>query len=199
VTVPRSRTGAETRTGTVRGGRSLQERFESDRTGRLLISAFLVLTLICISSANLYPSDLKKQIFRVAKPYIYVTGLDQGWDVFSPEPRRETVELTAQISYADSSIETWKIPRGGSLFGAYWDYRWRKWVELLIEDFAPQSIWKPAAQWVARNHADPRRRPVKIELVSRRQPLSPPGVKPTHQDWITRIFYTLKLEGGQGR
>jgi hypothetical protein len=178
------------------GWRSLQERLEQTRAGHLVISAFIVATLFSVITMNLYPSDLKRQFLRVAKPYVYVTGVDQGWDVFSPNPRRDTVALVAQIHYVDGSVDTWTIPRGGSLFGAYWDYRWRKWVELLVEGFAPKEVWKPAAEWIARTQADPHKMATEVELVSRVSKLASPGVKPTHTGFFTNIFYTLRLENG---
>jgi hypothetical protein len=181
------------------GWRSLQERLEEVRAGRVVISAFIVLTLFCIITVNLYASDLKRQFFRVAKPYIYVTGVDQGWDVFSPNPRRDTIALVAQIHYADGSIDTWTIPRGGSLFGAYWDYRWRKWVELIVEGFVPSDVWKPTAQWIARTQAAPGKKPVEIELVSKISNLASPGVKPTQTGFVSKIFYTLNLENGRSQ
>jgi hypothetical protein len=153
----------------------------------------LIVTLFSVISANLYPSDLKRQFFRVAKPYIYVTGLDQGWDVFAPDPRKQTVAMQAQIVYSDGSVSIWKIPSGEPLFGAYWDYRWRKWVELMIGGFASDQ-WKTAAQWVAHHHADPNRRAVEVQLVSRWQNLTSPGTKPSHSAWFSNIFYTLKLK-----
>src|SRR3954463_5452103 len=113
----------------------MQERLEATRGGRILISGVLILILFSVIPANLYPSELKRQLFHVAKPVIYVTGLDQGWDVFSPNVRQESIQFEAQIHYADGTGGTWTIPSGGSLFGAYWDYRWRKWAELMILGF----------------------------------------------------------------
>jgi hypothetical protein len=170
----------------------MQERLEATRWGRILISAFLILILFSVIAANLYPSDLKHQFFRVAKPVIYVTGLDQGWDVFSPNVRQESIELHAQIRYEDGTIGTWTIPHGGALFGAYWDYRWRKWAELLTLGFGQKEL-EPASRWIVRHHADKGRRPVAIQLIERYSELAYPGTKPTHTPWNTKVVYTLDL------
>jgi hypothetical protein len=179
------------------GRGSLQERFEGTPFGRVIISAFLVLTLFSVITANMYPSYLKNQFLRVAKPYVYVTGLDQGWDVFAPDPRRRTVALRAEIVYADGSRESWRIPSGGSLIGAYWDYRWRKWVELMLGGFN-KSLEKPAAQWIARNQSDPNRTPVRIQLVERWYDIAPPGEKPNRTEWRQGRFYNLDLTKAGG-
>ena len=174
----------------------MQERLEAAAWGRVLISAVLVVTLFSVMTANLYPSDLKRQFWRVGKPVVYATGLDQGWDVFAPDVRRQTIKLEAHVAYADGTSATWRIPRGGSLFGAYWDYRWRKWAELMILGFAPREI-EPGARWIAR-HAEPGRRAVKIELVERYQQLGLPGTSPNRGPWTEKSLYELDLQQGSG-
>jgi hypothetical protein len=174
----------------------MQERLEATAWGRILISAFIVVTLFSVITVNLYSSDLERQFLRVAKPVIYITGLDQGWDVFSPNVRQESIMFEAQIHYADGTGTTWTIPSGGSVFGAYWDYRWRKWAELMILGYEPREL-ESAARWIARSHADAGHQPVRIQLVERQSLLTVPGTKPSHGPWITRPFYTLDLRTGQ--
>jgi|1186.fasta_scaffold02993_2 hypothetical protein len=174
----------------------MQERLEATRWGRILISVVLILILFSVITANLYPSDLKRQLFHVAKPVIYVTGLDQGWDVFSPNVRQQSVQLVARIEYADGTVQDWKIPKGGSLFGAYWDYRWRKWVELMVLGFEPDELQK-AARWIADRHTAAGREPVTVQLVERYSQLTTPGTKPSHGPWLSRPFYTFDVRKGR--
>jgi len=175
----------------------MQERLEATTWGRVVISAFVVVLLFSVITANLYPSDLKRQFMRVAKPVVYLTGLDQGWDVFAPDPRQESIALSAQIDYSDSETTTWTIPRGGSLFGAYWDYRWRKWVELMALGFSSHEL-EPAARWIVRHHAASGRHPVRIQLIERFSNLNPPGTHPSHTPWFAKSFYRLDLQNGTG-
>ena len=40
------------------------------------------------------------------------TGLDQNWGVFSPDPRRQSLDLVGRVRYADGGRETLRVPRG---------------------------------------------------------------------------------------
>ena len=170
----------------------MQERLEATTWGRRLISACLVLTVFSLIAANMYPSDLKRIFMKVGKPVVYVTGLDQAWDVFAPNPRQRTAFMEAKIYYADGSVGTWKPPSGGSLFGAYWDYRWRKWFEMMILPAHPEQVLKPAAQWMARTQADPRKQVRAVDLISRFYDLRPPGEHPSRTPWSDAIIYILQ-------
>ena len=49
------------------------------------------------------------------------------------------------MRYDDGSVAVWRPPAGGDLVGAYWDYRWRKWLENVTEDAEREALWRPAA------------------------------------------------------
>ena len=54
------------------------------------------------------------------------------------------------MRYDDGSVVVWRPPAGGDLVGAYWDYRWRKWLENVTEDPEREALWRPAAMFAAR-------------------------------------------------
>ena len=168
------------------------ERFEASPVGRALISAFLVVTLVAIVVTNLPESHLRRQVGRVAEPYLHATGLDQAWRLFAPEPRRFTIGLRASVTYADGSGDTWRPPAGGDLVVGYWDYHWQKWQEWVM-DVRHRDLWRPAAEFVAREHARRGRRPVRVTLVRLTSRNLPPGGGPDTARPVAQPYYTLRL------
>jgi hypothetical protein len=154
---------------------SPQERFERTVAGRVLISAFLVLTLLTVLAANLPDSRLKSLLNSAVHTYLYGVGLDQSWTVFAPEPRRETIHVTATVTYEDGSKATWSVPKWDPVIGAYADYRWLKWAEYVILPEQSVNLAQPAALYVAREKASSTRRPTRVELQNRWYALEPPG------------------------
>src|SRR5690349_17596288 len=98
-------------------------RLEDSETGRLVISAFVLVVVVCLV-ANAIP-DTVASLFGV-------TGLDQGWGLFAPNPRRQQIDISARVEFADGSSAVWRIPRGGPVIAASEDYRWRKWMEYVV-------------------------------------------------------------------
>jgi hypothetical protein len=171
-----------------------QERLESSRWGRLLISAFLVVTLIAVAVTNLPESRLRREGMRVARPYLDATGLDQNWRVFAPDPRQASLRLEARVSYADGTVAIWRPPSGGALVGAYWDYRWRKWLENAVQDANRKVLWRPVALYVAREMRRSDRAIRRVTLIRGWQDLRPPGSPgPDARPWKSYAFYTLAV------
>jgi hypothetical protein len=173
----------------------LQERLEARPAGRLLISAFLVVTLAAVCATNLPESRLRREALKPAGPFLRATGLDQDWRVFAPDPRQTSLRVEARVRYEDGGVATWRPPAGGDLAGAYWDYRWRKWLENAIQDAQRRVLWKPAAQFAAREMATEQRVPTSVTLIRRWQDLRAPGVPGPHAaPWNRYAFYTFALK-----
>ena len=173
----------------------LQERLETWPAGRLLISVFIVVTLVAVCATNLPESRLRREVLKPGDPFLRATGLDQDWRVFAPDPRVTSLRLEARVRYEDGSVATWRPPTGGDLAGAYWDYRWRKWLENTTQDANQKILWKPAAQFASREMAGPRRVPRTVTLIRRWQDLRPPGAPGPHAGpWNQYAFYTLALK-----
>jgi hypothetical protein len=173
----------------------MQERLESSAAGRLAISILIIATVFSVVAWNLPESAIKERALRVAGPYIRATGLYQNWGVFSPDPRRHSLQLVARIRYADGSENTLSVPRGGRLVGGYWDYRWRKWMEWATTD-ARSFLWEPAAAWFARRAAAEGQQPVQVTLIRRWQPTLPPGPGPSRAPWREYAYYTYDVPSG---
>jgi hypothetical protein len=169
----------------------VQERIEASAVGRAFISAFVVVTIVGLIFWNLPQSKLRRQGLSVLGPYVRAVGLDQNWGVFAPDPRRTTLDFRARVQFADGTTEMWRVPRGGDLFGAYWDYRWLKWMEWATMDVHRQ-LWAPAADFIARDIADGRR-PTRIQLIRRWYELPPPGSDRPRSSWQVFTFYDERL------
>ena len=126
---------------------------------------------------NLPDSELKRQVDRAGRPYLNAIGLDQGWGAFAPEPRRTSIDLVARIRYEDGTKRTWHYPRGGPVFAAYSDYRWRKWLEWMVVYEQP-DLRNPLAVWLARRERAAGRRPLRVVLVARWRNIPPPSWQP---------------------
>jgi hypothetical protein len=178
--------------GTRAGGLSLQERFERSRPGRILISLFVIVTLVTVVTANLPASRLQDVLLKPDHPYLYGLGLDQAWGVFAPDPRQATVDLIARVTYADGSQATWQVPRRNNVVGEYLDYRWLKWAEWTVQP-AYSNLDRPTAIYAARRLATQGHQPVRVTLVDRSHPISPPGQIPDVEPVGDRTFYTTPI------
>lgn len=174
------------------GGTSLQERVARSRAGRVVISLFVIATVVTILTANLPPSRLQTVLLKADHPYLYGVDLEQNWGVFAPDPRQETIDVLARVSFADGSQQTWRIPRRDPVVGEYIDYRWRKWEEWVISP-AYSQLPRPAAIYVARTLATPEHRPVRVTLINRFHAILPPGQPSGPVLPGVRKFFTTRI------
>ena len=170
----------------------MQKRLESSPAGRMVITLFILVTLGGIVVWNLPDSELRQKGIRTYEPYMQALALDQNWAVFAPDPRRQVIDMEARIQYEDGTFATWTFPRGNPVFGEYWDYRWRKWLEYVIAD-ARHELWRPAALLAARESRREKTVPVRVELIRRFYALTPPGVDAPPPRWQSFTYYQLKL------
>ena len=168
---------------------SVQERFEASPHGRRLLSAFLALTVGAIVAWNLPASEIRALAAPVVEPLVNVSGLDQRWNLFAPNPPMRTYEVVAVIEYADGSQVLWRSPRND---------RWRKWLGVIRSERS-RRLWEPTAAWIAGHHDDGGRRTAQVELVLRQRDLPPPGSDLPEQAWEEEVFYTYEVPGAAER
>jgi len=149
-------------------------------------------TLASVVITNLPQSKLRRDALQVTQPYLNAIGLDQSWALFAPDPRRFSIALRARVLYADGTAETWRPPAGGALIDSYWDYHWQKWQEWVL-DARERRLWRPAAEFIARDSARPGRRPVRVTLFRLTSVNNPPGRHPDHEPVISRPYYSLRI------
>lgn len=173
--------------------RCAAERIESSDLGRVAISALIVVALVAMLTANLPESVLKRRLSSVADPVIRGSGLVQVWGVFAPDPRRQSLDIEAQIRFADGTSSTWRDPTGSPLLGDYWLVRWRKLIEWGVADQYRDILWRPLATWIARQAATGARRPVQVVLIRRWRDLNPPGKTPSRSPWHQAVYFSLDV------
>jgi len=101
------------------------------------------------------------------RPYMFWSGLFQGWDMFAPEPRSVNAYVEAAVIYKDGRIHNWKFPRMEQLglTERYYRERYRKYVENLQVD-SNAALWPDAARRIARlNEEDPSNPPAIVMLI----------------------------------
>lgn len=156
----------------------------------MVISVVILVVLGGIFTWNLPPSELARTTQPPFQGVMYATGLDQNWSVFAPDPPRAELEFQARILYDDGTERTWEVPTGGSLFGAYWDYRWLKWGEF-VSAGVDARLWLPAAQWIARQETDAGRHPMTVTLVRHIVPI-PIGGAPAAPTSVDFYVHTVE-------
>lgn len=139
-----------------------------DRAGEIGISALIVVMLVVAIVGSIPKSTIKTTAGQVTTPVALVTGLDQGWGVFSPNPPRVTTELEVHVIMSDGEDKVWRLNADRSLP----EYRWRK----LKEGFIKYKSLRPAfARWVVREVSDDGDKPVRVLIVLQTETLPLPG------------------------
>jgi hypothetical protein len=117
--------------------------------GRLLLSVGLVALLLCVLVWNL-PRDtsLRAELLPTVRPLVDVLGLNQRWELFSPDPSTVSVEVTAEVRFADGTERVYRFPDGEPLLGALREYRWRK-LERRVRLDDRRALWRTTAAWIA--------------------------------------------------
>jgi hypothetical protein len=165
-------------------------RFESSRVGQVVISLGAVVVLVCIVVINLPDSRLKQDSSRYTLPVANAAGLNQDWSIFS-QPRTIAAYVDAQIDFADGSSSVQGISTGHWL-GAYVDYRWQKYEEVIRPD-SGRIYWHDYAEFVAARARTSGRDPVRVTLIRRFAPSLPPGPGPAHGPEGRVTMYVLDL------
>lgn len=140
------------------------ERLESSDLGRVVISAFILVLLICLIAFTGPDSAPKRTLLRPATPLLLATGLGQGWGVFAPDPRPYQLKLEVEVHNSDGSMDRWRLPFAGPLH-ANRDYRWRKWMEMNFQN--QEGFTQATAVYAARQSAKAGRSPKRVVLIHR--------------------------------
>ena len=151
------------------------ERLEASENGRVLISTFVLVVLVCIVTTTLPLFGVSRALTRPAQPVLAATALAQNWSLFAPDPRSDLVRLEVQLRYSDGSKWTWRAPQLDPFVGALRDYHWQKWAEDVVEGL--DSRLGPGAARYAASVA-PRRGATRALVIRRTRLLHGPGRPP---------------------
>jgi hypothetical protein len=159
---------------------------------RLAISALIVAVLLSLLATNAPDSTIKNALVGLARPFILVTGLDQRWGVFAPNPRLETSNVLARVERADGTVGTYPLDSGAGL-SEYWNYRWRKYGEQLWTDKTAEAERTAFSRWVAAQDRAAGHQPVRVTLLRQSRPNLAPGPGPDEGPWSEVPFSTTTV------
>jgi hypothetical protein len=179
------------------GSERVKERVVGSRAGRGAISVVLALLLLVLFINNGQPSTLRTEVLDVTGPALRATGLEQTWGVFAPDPRNVSLDFFARVHYEDGTTETWKLPSGGPVLGEYWDYRWVKYIEYLVQQPYAGGVVRPLSQYVAREMTRDGRVVSSVVLVRRLQRIFPPGNDPPRGAVAEEAYFVYHVPRGR--
>lgn len=136
--------------------------------GRAVVSALVAVLAVTIIGWNLPHSvfgyELRDASRSQLRPVVDRLALNQGWEVFAPNPSSTSIAVTADVTFADGSTTVFEFPDGEPFLGALREYRWRKWERRIrLEDNS--GLWRPTADWIARQLSEPDNIVTEVQLV----------------------------------
>src|ERR1700712_63083 len=122
-------------------------RIRMDRSSlrRALSSAALVAAVAVMVVGTLPEVVLMGDLRAATQPIRSATGLNQNWRVYSP-PRILSAYVEARVDYSDGTSSIYSIP-GRRGVGAFVDYRWQKYEEVIRPD-SGEPYWPHYAEYI---------------------------------------------------
>ncbi|NMO88638.1 hypothetical protein [Actinomycetospora sp. TBRC 11914] len=168
----------------------LQRRLERTTRGRVLISVVIVVLLGTVLVVNMPDSITKRALLHAASPVANVLGLDQGWAVYAPSPRKESTYLEARVLERDGTTTTYPVPMQHGL-AEYWDYRWQRYADTLLNGPDNKPRWAPYARWVADQDRAAGHSPTVVTLVNISSVSQPPDAPTPRTPWSEHPFFSI--------
>ena len=168
---------------------ALSERFEKSFLGEVLISALVTTALIVAVVWNLPDSEIKSAAQPALNPLAVVSGTEQIWQMYAPDPIQRTEILEVHVTMADGSDRVWSFTQGDRLLGPFHWYHWQKLKEQAIRE---PGIRAGLAMWVVRHLTMPGDRAVHVQMLFRSKQLVAPG-KANTAGFVTESLYDKQL------
>ena len=172
----------------------MQERVEASAFGRAIISALVLFAIGSIVVWTMPNSEIKRLALPLVKPFVRTAGLAQNFEVFAPDPRRETIRMRAEVTLDDGTRRVWHFPDREPVVQAYRDYRWGKLMENLYGNDV--SALTSFSEWVAREVTPAGRRAVRVAVIRRWAPHRPAGFG-RYFPWREDVHFVLRLDGSR--
>ena len=122
---------------------------------RLVICTFAIWQIMAAIMWLMPPSALQSSFVIPLRHYMWLTGGDQNWSMFAPNPARADIYLSAQITYQDGSQRSWNFPRMHDLgyIRRYQEERFRKMIEFgHMQQYS--QMWPQFARFAAESNND---------------------------------------------
>jgi hypothetical protein len=155
-----------------------------------VISVFVAFTVVAILVVNMPSSVLRSDAGRLTDPFVQAAGLDQNWGIFAA-PRTLSAYVNGRVDFDDGSSVVVPISTGHGL-GAFVDYRWQKYEELIRVDDG-KWLWAGYARYLANETRAGGRVPVRVSLMRRFSETRPPGPGPVRGPWRTFTFFVYTV------
>jgi hypothetical protein len=176
----------------IRGSLSTaQERFEATRLGEIVISALIALILLIAIGWSMPDSALRQKVVTVVEPAALLSGLDQAWFMFAPDPYRRLETVEVHVETVDGEERVWAFPSGGAVTQFTW-YRWHKLKEQAVK--IPE-IRDDIVRWAADQVLAPTDYPAVASMVLTTEDFPPPGSGAEPGPALTDVLYTETLAG----
>lgn len=167
-----------------------EEREDAEvQPSRIVLSLWVTGIVIAIIAGNLGDVGLQAALKAATQPIRTITGLNQNWNVFSPNPRNYSFYIDGEVDFADGTSTTYASPR--SALGAYADYRWHKFQETMRPDVGGERLWPDYAAYLADRARAEGREPVRVTLIYRHSATLPPGPGPQREPWTEETLFVL--------
>lgn len=167
---------------------SLSERAERSPVVQPLISLVIVVVLLAEIGTHLPGSSaVSELVSQEASHLIRLTGTEQQWGVFAPDPRQTSLRIEGRVTFEDGSTAVWELPDGPRIGANLRFYRWRKWLERVrSDDF--EELWDPTARWIASLHDDGPSPVAKVTLVRFFRPNRIVGPQPPYEEFTYHTY-----------
>jgi hypothetical protein len=165
---------------------------------RAVISGFIAFNLVAILCTAIPPVSLvTTNMKRAVEPYMLLTGLQQVWAMFSPDPPTFMNYVEAEVTYKDGRTTIWKLPIPGD-YGYYQRYfleRYRKWGNDYIRTDQFHDLWPDACRYIARINNTRAVAPDSIRLFRRWTTIPPvdSALPTTPPHWERYKFYNCAV------
>jgi hypothetical protein len=139
------------------------------RTKKILISAFIVFNFLTMIRVHMpLQREFVSALYKPIDSYLSFFSLYQTWSMFSPNPARTNVHLTAEVEFDDGSTDTYNFPDASnmSLAEKYTSgERYRVVTEAIRKD-ANRFLWADASKFALRKLKDSNfnKIPMKVHL-----------------------------------
>jgi hypothetical protein len=168
-----------------------QERFEATRLGEIAISTLIALILITAVAWSMPESAIRRKAVAVVEPVALLSGLDQAWFMFAPDPYRRLETVEVHLETAQGEERVWTFPSGGALTQFTW-YRWHKLKEQAVRT---PAIRADVVRWVAAEVLAPADYPAQASMVLITDDIVPAGSGAEVGSPVTDVLHTEDLVG----
>jgi hypothetical protein len=166
---------------------------------RAIISGFIMFHLVAILCTAIPPiSRLVVNTRDAVEPYMLLSGLQQVWAMFSPDPPTFTNSVEAEVTYHDGRTTIWKfpIPSDYGYYRRYFMERYRKWANDYVRNDNFSALWPDACRYVAYVNNTRSVPPDTIKLVRRWLPIPPvdSAIPTTPPQWQRYAYHTCVVK-----